>query len=701
MRKTSQLNSLLPLLLVLFAGASPLFAQPAICVTFNELEPGTFFYPDQGYEAGSLLLANEDFPIYLGDYLQADDTYFFSGAVAAENPENTTTQIFLNYATIELLFNAYPNHYGMSAVCFQYFPSGLGINFGINGATGHFEDFDDPALVEAFPNFDISVTSSPGFGEPGFVCITGGYLQQLTLGGIEQGIDNICYQTFDGCTLNNLVAAQLPCDNNSGPFPIGVNFTRAGITADSFTVSDGQGNLLGTFTYSELPLVEVSVPNLPGDTITLWVADQQLMGCQLPTQVILRSCDTLCNPFNAHFESYNCTSLENVVLQVVSNSPALGQQMVLSVPGTNMSAFAVNNNNGVLYFDWPFINEPVTAFQLYDSALDCATELSLPDAWDLSSCQECFIENIQISPTPCNDQNEFGIEIDFDYAYGQGEFLVEVNDQIIGTYAYEEFPVLVDGFTGPDPQLFVVTITEFNGFCSASAELNYGCEPTCAVDFTVNPVCDGNTLYLNVTQVATPPVGEVAIYLNGELQTTVPATETTIQLGPFSNDFPNPYHILLENTLLGCAEDATLQYSPCNPNCAEFEIDLLDIICTDVGQVVIVELGTTIEPMGQGIFIYNPETGEQRSATFNEYPLLVEWPANEPAGIWIIEDLTTGCTTELFYPGSEEACGGNCEIGALDLLAECRNDGTYDLQINFEYANVNNDFFDLWVNDEF
>ena len=66
---------------------------------------------------------------------------------------------------------------------------------------------DDPAIQEAFPGFDITVSPSTAFDVAGQVCITGGYIQQLSIGGIEQGIDNLCYQEYTGCTLNNLVAA--------------------------------------------------------------------------------------------------------------------------------------------------------------------------------------------------------------------------------------------------------------------------------------------------------------------------------------------------------------------------------------------------------------------------------------------------------------------------------------------------------------
>ena len=45
---------------------------------------------------------------------------------------------------------------------------------------------------------------------------------------------------------------------------------------------------------------------------------------------------------------------------------------------------------------------------------------------------------------------------------------------------------------------------------------------------------------------------------------------------------------------------------------------------------------------------------------------------------------------------------GLCEIGGIEVYdIECNNDGTYNLTVDFEYANNTNDFFDLWSGNTF
>ena len=57
------------------------------------------------------------------------------------------------------------------------------------------------------------------------------------------------------------------------------------------------------------------------------------------------------------------------------------------------------------------------------------------------------------------------------------------------------------------------------------------------------------------------------------------------------------------------------------------------------------------------------------------------------------------CSTEIEWE-SPDCGGGDCEIDNVSVeVGDCKNDSTYSVTLDFDYANPNNEYFDLFVRD--
>ena len=61
----------------------------------------------------------------------------------------------------------------------------------------------------------------------------------------------------------------------------------------------------------------------------------------------------------------------------------------------------------------------------------------------------CNIYNLIAKATPCTDDGQYYIELDFDHAQTSGEFALWVNDNEVSTHAYDELPLKLGPFPAP------------------------------------------------------------------------------------------------------------------------------------------------------------------------------------------------------------------------------------------------------------
>ncbi|MCG8329386.1 MAG: T9SS type A sorting domain-containing protein [Chitinophagales bacterium] len=110
--------------------------------------------------------------------------------------------------------------------------------------------------------------------------------------------------------------------------------------------------------------------------------------------------------------------------------------------------------------------------------------LSVPFTLD---CGECLLSNLVAEPTPCDDNGQYYLEVDFDYQNTSDSFNLFVFLDYEGVYAYEDLPLQVGPFD-TSPFGFMVGATDVGAitggeYCAVWDTLPpYQCEDLCALE---------------------------------------------------------------------------------------------------------------------------------------------------------------------------------------------------------------------------
>ncbi|MFT4664436.1 MAG: hypothetical protein ACI8YQ_000575 [Polaribacter sp.] len=330
---------------------------------------------------------------------------------------------------------------------------------------------------------------------------------------------------------------------------------------------------------------------------------------------------------------------------------------------------------------------------------------------------QCVIENVIIDATACNNLNEFDVVIDFEWGGGTDSFVVAGNGNNYGTFAKADLPVTLDSpfFVGDNSSIyeFVIYDSELQAYCSADVLLGpLGCGPVplCEIaDLSIVAVeCvsqDIQTLVIDFEYSDAPNdyfdiIDTEGNYLTSFLLSDLPVTwnydysdVTVIEtLQICINDTPDCCADT-DFTLLNCPPNGCqisgpqMNFSTCDAM-GNFYITLhfdyqntadsfdLAFIPSDIP--VLVPYAYTDLPIQLGPF--NNNDFQTFSATF--------YDQDNP-------DCTASVTASYF-------CNDPCEIFEMDVqVGDCNASGVFPLTINFEAQNPANDFFDLFIDQEF
>ncbi|MCI5081755.1 MAG: hypothetical protein MRY78_08690, partial [Saprospiraceae bacterium] len=219
------------------------------CIGFEELTPGDSFGGNDGNVAGDTLLQTDAYHILLQPYLYENGNTDFVTLFVEDgtflNPDPTEgNTVFPSNINMEVNF---ADQLNVDQVCFDFYDFGGSVNLGVNGSLAFAEDFSsfhgqelaNGVWVDVFQNEELDFPA-------GTVCLTG-TIEQLTLGGQELTIDDICYEaTLPECHINNLLAEALACDNDSFLVLLTFELDDPSALSDDFLVYQND-NLLGDF----------------------------------------------------------------------------------------------------------------------------------------------------------------------------------------------------------------------------------------------------------------------------------------------------------------------------------------------------------------------------------------------------------------------------------------------------------------------
>ncbi|PTM14134.1 MAG: hypothetical protein DA408_04375 [Bacteroidetes bacterium] len=288
------------LFLCLWVMGLSLVAQPTNCLFFDDLEVGTTWGISSGNTPGQTIYSVQGTTITLGLYTNLNENSTFGDVTVAANQGFGTDEPYLFINNTNLVFE-----WGGPAnnVCFTASRSGLPINFGINGQVGVYESLLDPRIATDFPDFDISASVQNNLpSDPVQVCIFG-TIESLTMGGIEQIIDNVCadYYPNPDCGFYGPVI-QAYCLNGQS-VSLGIDFQDI-VGNNDFVDVLINGNLAGSYPIAAFPLnLNNIIPSGQQDSLIVTVCINDIPECCYSEVVFLPVCEeTGCVGFEIYGE---------------------------------------------------------------------------------------------------------------------------------------------------------------------------------------------------------------------------------------------------------------------------------------------------------------------------------------------------------------------------------------------------------------
>jgi hypothetical protein len=284
----------------LWVMALSLVAQPTNCLFFDNLEIGTTWGISSGNTPGQTIYSVQGTTLTLGFYTNLNENSTFGDVTVVANEGFGTDEpsLFINNTNVIFEWGG-----PASNVCFTASRSGHPINFGINGQVGVYNDLLDPRIVTDFLNFGISVTALNSLPfDPVQICISG-TIESLTIGGIEQIIDNVCsdyYPNPDCGSYGPVIQAY--CLNGQS-VSLGIDFPEIGGNNDFIEVLIN-GDLVDSYPISAFPLnLNNIIPSGQQDSLIVTVCVNDIPECCFTEVVFLPVCEaTGCVGFEIYGE---------------------------------------------------------------------------------------------------------------------------------------------------------------------------------------------------------------------------------------------------------------------------------------------------------------------------------------------------------------------------------------------------------------
>jgi len=322
--------------------------------------------------------------------------------------------------------------------------------------------------------------------------------------------------------------------------------------------------------------------------------------------------------------------------------------------------------------------------------------------------QICTLSDLTVTYGNCNSDGSFDIIVDFNYDNPTADmFTLSIDGTVYETYPYNSLPIVVSGLsaTTVTHTLYAVDIEN----------------PDCAVDFLVQtPTC--------------PPTCELVAFFETNTNNFICAQQTVVFVNASTgtNSTDAFYRWYVNNILV--AETVNFEYdfpeagnytivlmaqSSSNPDCVQEHVLTLNVLpaidcmppactlsdltvtygnCNSDGSFdIIVDFNYT--NTSNSFYLLGNGTNY---GLFSYADLPITLPFVGDGGIYelIAEDSTNPDCTLSYIEFSVPNCGlAACQI--TDLVAEaynCNADGTFDLDLAFNYINTGGIGFDLFVN---
>ncbi|MBT8189780.1 MAG: T9SS type A sorting domain-containing protein, partial [Bacteroidia bacterium] len=561
-----------------------------------------------------------------------------------------------------------------------------------------------PVLIQSFPESDNALDIITVCADNNPDCC-----ETIEFSGLD------CMEDDPECLIYDLSVDPILCTGD-GLFSIWVEFAFQNPTNDFFDVFSGDQNI-GTYPFSNVPLIIEDFPagDDENELITICINDNEMCCAELEFQGL--ECVEECAIWDIVVDPIECTGdgLYSIVLDFEYEY--------------NTNDFFEVFSSGVYLGLFPFEDLPVTILDFperdaeYDIITVCQNDTDNCCAshefigLDCTEDPICLISDVEIELVECTGIGTYSMYLNFSYENVTNNFFEIFSDgNYVGTYAYEDLPVLIEAFPERNAEFdFIVICDNDNPACCSGFEflgLNCEEEENCEITgiFAEAGECNDEGLaYVDIEfDVDNPGTLGFVIRGNGVLYDTFEYGQLFYTVGPVEGDCETLYEFLvidLENP--DCSSEYILEEEIC---CEMEECIIYDAAgeyydCDSTTNQFFVDLAFEYENVGNSGFTVRGngevyDTFEYGQDFYTIGPLDADCVTVYE---FIISDFDKPDCFDFFFFTEAVCCEEEveCSIDEIDIIAADCIDDVYIIEIDVMYTGIENSGFDLYLDEEF
>lgn len=517
---------------------------------------------------------------------------------------------------------------------------------------------------------------------------------------------NCCY-TFDfevpcsNCRIGPLQAEATDC-NADGLFFIKLDFDHFTPTGQFFVEINGEP--YDAYAYNNLPL---RLGPFQGDGQTPWKVLVRDASEQCAQDALVEP--VACPPVNCSIEALQVSEPE---------CTASGKfYFKLDFKYQNTSDAFNLYLNGELYEKYPYSELPVTVGPLpadgktnwqvlvEDQVGLCAEDAKL----EAVNCnpKTCFIGDLLLSEPICTDDGQFYFEMNFEHENTADKFQLYLQDQLYGTFAYQELPLKIGPFNALIDLEWQLLVKDASGDCAADISFS---APNCGDGGNCNlsnliveryPCIGGQFLVDLAFDIKNPGPEGYYVFADGKISGPHSYDQPYITLGPFPGDGTNIYDFLVIDIAdPSCYGYYELGPVDCSNPCTISNVKAEPRDCNDDG-AFLVDISFSYDKVGGSGFTIRGNGVEYGQFEYGEASYTIGPLAGDGSTVYefvVIDNDKPDCRA---FSTIDPIDCSPCSIGELEYTVQClQNAQQFILNLNFEYQDPDSERFRLAIGDE-
>lgn len=318
----------------------------------------------------------------------------------------------------------------------------------------------------------------------------------------------------------------------------------------------------------------------------------------------------------------------------------------------------------------------------------------------------CMIGALKLLETYCTeDGQEFYTHLDFEYKNTSEKFQLYLNDELYGTFAYQELPLKLGPFNALIDLEWKLLVKDASGVCAEDIHFS---APNCGVgncnlsNLQVEryPCIGGQFLVDLFFDIKNPGPQGYYVFTNGQISGPYSYDHSYITLGPFPGDGATVYDFLVIDIAdPSCYDYFELGPVDCSHPCTISEVKAEAHACNDNGGFL-VDFSFTYDKVGNSGFTVRGNGHEYGQFEYGKDFYTIGPLAGDGSTTYelvIIDNENPDCRN--FTTIGPIDCLP-CEIGELEYTVQCREERKeFLLNLDFDYKNPDSESFVLAIGD--